>query len=487
MSNERTTSVRDEYLQKFLEDKLEIPCDCIRLTQLTEDDQKVYEAPGTLKLGKSFGLKCTFDVPTPGSSMADIFTQASSRWERTELGQIVPASEYFKLDARTSDGVQWTCDHVFVTANPDQDVSSVSFEASYAENISRAEHLAYAARLTYIEQIRLPKNRRVDEKGSDGRRFIGMDGSEGRIGNLDLTYVHRFREEPIARSELSVHAVDGYTPPRHFNVRVEETVQFCTALLARPICTEVAHGTLRSILLAKHRPALAGIASPPIQGHFAEQDFYKLATAYYEHACKDGDLELMSQISRNVGGLFDMGSASLASMVLQLCVAVEAMVQTGDLKKLVTASAQQRKVAQDVKTGVLNMPGLDALSKRFAAANDGPDKRTLEARLEALLGGLFSGGRTEDVLKLLEGAGAVAPEEIKAWKDLRHASAHGSWRPHEEHIQVHFDDLYKVMTLVYRLVFVHIGYQGKFSKRSTRGWPTVTFDGSGVRALLEPG
>lgn len=88
-------------------------------------------------------------------------------------------------------------------------------------------------------------------------------------------------------------------------------------------------------------------------------------------------------------------------------------------------------------------------------------------------------------MKLLEQSGAVTADEIKAWNKLRHPAAHGSWEPREEQMQVHFDDLFKVMTLVYRLVFVHIGYEGMFSARSTRGWPTATFNGKGVKAALK--
>lgn len=479
-----TDSVRDHYLHQFLEDELEIPCVQIRLTQQTAQDPLVYLGPGTLRLGKSFGLKCKFEAPTPGSSMEDVFTRLS--WgEQWELGQLVPIEDYFKMEAVTGEGIRWCCQHVSVTSSrPGHDVTEVSFEASHVENVSEAEKSAYAARLTYIEELRLPKNHRIEDTGRNGSQFVGRDGSKGRLANLDLTYARRFREEPVARSELTVHAVEGNVPPRHFDVRVEETMMFCSALLARPICTEVAHGTLRSILFAKHRPVDAGFASPPIKDRTAENDFYKLASAYYEHACKDGDVELMSQLTRRVASLFDMSTTSMAAIALQLSVAVEALAQTGVFQKHVTASLAQKDVADKVKSRVLQMQGLKRLAKKFEVANKGPDRRSLKERLAALLGGLSSGGRTVDVLRLLQNAGAVTAEEIAAWNKLRHPAAHGSWEPQEEQMQVHFDDLYKVMTLVYRLVFVHIGYEGMFTVRSSRGWPEATISGENVRSTL---
>jgi hypothetical protein len=483
MTDSAPTS-RDDYLHQYLEDKLRIPCVCIRLTQLAVDNPTVYEAPGTLELGKSFGVKGAFQAPKPGSSIEDVFARLSMV-EDYELGQLVREDQYFQLEAITSEGVHWTCPRVSVRERPGQDECEVRFDASYVENISQAQEAAYAARLTYVEKLRMPENRLVDETGRDGSRFRGRDGSQGRLANLDVTYVRRFRDDAVERSELTAFAIEGAVPPRHFDMRVEETMMFCSALLARPVCTELAHGTLRSILFAKHRAVDAGFASPPVQDHAAKQDFYKLASAYYEHACKDGDVELMSQLTRKVGSLFDMSTASMAAIALQLSVAVEALAQTGLFQKQVMASAQQKDVASKVKRKVLQMQGLKRLAKRFEAANTGPDRRSLKERLDALLGGLSSGARTVDVLRLLQKADAVTADEISAWNKLRHPAAHGSWEPQNEEMQLHFDDLYKIMTLVYRLVFVHIGYEGLFTARSSRNWPEATISGKNVRAVLK--
>lgn len=478
-------SVRDEYLHKFLEDKLEIPCVEIRLIQLKAKAPSVYAGPGTLQLGKSFGLQCKFEAPTPGSSMEDPFEGPFMR-ERPELGRLVQTEDYFRMEAVTSEGIRWSCQQVSVTTSrPAQDITKVTFRASHVENLSEAEEPAYAARLTYVEELHLPKNHFVKDIDRNGTQFDGWDGSKGRLANLDLTYVRRFRDEPVARSELTVHAVEGNVPPRHFDVRVEETMIFCSALLARPICTEVAHGTKRSILFYEHRPVAVSLVVPPTQRH-ADRDFYKLASAYYEHACKDGDVERMSELTRKVGSLFSIPSTSMTQIALQLSVAVEALAQTGPFRALVEASQEQKDVVTKVKQRVLGMQGLPELAKEFEVANKSVDRRSLDKRLEDLMGLLSAGGRTLDVLRLLQKSDGVAHEEIAAWRDVRNAAAHGGWKPHEEQMQKHFDDFYKLLTLVYRLVFVHIGYEGMFTLRDSRPWRAATFRGQSVRSSLQP-
>ena len=474
---------RDDYIHQYLEDKLRFPCVRIRLTRLAAQNPKVYEAPGTLELGKSFGMKGSFRAPQPGSSIEDVFAQLSMV-EDYELGQLVRDDQYFQLEAVTSEGVHWTCPRVSVRERPGQDECEVRFDASYVENISQTEESAHAARLTYIEKLRLPENHRVDEAGRNGSRFVGRDGSKGRLANLDLTYVRRFRDDTVERSELSLHAVDDAPPPRHFDMRVEETMMFCSALLAQPVCTEVAHGTLRTIAFFKHQPVQAGLVMPPLQNRFVDQDFYNLATAYYEHACRDGDVGRMSLLTRKIASLFDLSGASMAAVALGLAVAVEALAQAGQLAKRFKATREHRAVVKSIKAAVLQMPELDDLATQFEKANTLPDKRDLRDRLGALVNQLSSGGRAIDTLRLLQDLGAVTQEEVDAWNELRNPTAHGSWEPKDDTMQVHFDDLYKLVTLVYRLVFVHIGYDGRFDARNVKGWPVHEFKGKEVQAAL---
>ena len=119
-------------------------------------------------------------------------------------------------------------------------------------------------------------------------------------------------------------------------------------------------------------------------------------------------------------------------------------------------------------------------------AQAGPvDAKGVQGKIERIAGDLpevcMSAGESAQQLK---DVGAVTGEEIKAWDKLRHPTAHGSWEPKAESMQVHFDDLYKLLTLVYRLVFVHIGYDGRFDARNVRGWPVHEIKGKEAQAAL---
>lgn len=93
----------------------------------------------------------------------------------------------------------------------------------------------------------------------------------------------------------------------------------------------------------------------------------------------------------------------------------------------------------DALAATLGNQAFPELAQRFEKAKTGVDRRTLAERLTALFPMLSQGGRTKDVLTLLKGAGAVTAEEIRAWDQLRHPSAHGSWELKEDSFQVDLD------------------------------------------------
>jgi hypothetical protein len=487
MSTTRPNQVskRETYLVQFIADNLQIACTRIRLTQLGNKSPKVYEAAGTLRLGKSFGMECDLLVPAPGTTIHDAFAFLRDT-SREEVGQLIPEDQHFQLEAVEEDGTVWTHPALTLGMRTLSGAYKLSFSARYLENVAKVDDLGYACRLTYIEDLSLPNNLVVDEPRPDGSHFIGRDGSTGRLSNLDLTYRRIYMASGGHRVELEVRA-ENDTLPFHVDSRLVETLQFCTAVAASPICTEVAHGSHRSILLMRHKPAPRGLVLPPQQGSSADRCFYQLATVFYEHSCLAGDHERLSPLFAKICSIFELGAASVAPIALLLCVAVESLSQAGQLSGLTIASPEHKKVVTDALAATLANKAFPELAERFEKANTGVDRRTLAARLMALFPMMSQGGRTKDVLTILKEAGAVTTEEIRAWDQLRHPSAHGSWELKEDSFQVDLDKMYKVLTLVYRMVFFHIGYQGEFTNRGERGWPSGKFDGKAAQAhIVQP-
>lgn len=79
-------------------------------------------------------------------------------------------------------------------------------------------------------------------------------------------------------------------------------------------------------------------------------------------------------------------------------------------------------------------------------------------------------------LQQLLAKGVIADVHIRAWKAMRNAGAHGALLEDDGgRLQKHIDRYFCCLDLFYRLLFVAIGYEGRFTDYSTRGWPTSTF------------
>jgi hypothetical protein len=73
----------------------------------------------------------------------------------------------------------------------------------------------------------------------------------------------------------------------------------------------------------------------------------------------------------------------------------------------------------------------------------------------------------------------VYESHIKAWSDLRHASAHGV-TPGSDDIQTLLDLCNKVTVLMYHLIFRAVGYEGSYKDYSVHDWPKKYYRGRPV-------
>lgn len=90
--------------------------------------------------------------------------------------------------------------------------------------------------------------------------------------------------------------------------------------------------------------------------------------------------------------------------------------------------------------------------------------------------------RVQDTLRRLAREGAIADAHVTAWKDVRHAAAHGGVLEDDEvALQQHLRRFHTCLDLYYRLMYLLIGYEGKHTNYGATGWPRGTFQSASVR------
>ena len=150
-------------------------------------------------------------------------------------------------------------------------------------------------------------------------------------------------------------------------------------------------------------------------------------------------------------------------------VAVEAIVSDPAFASLATPS-------QATKDGVDQI--FEAIRK------SGTDSTLIERAISSM--GTMKSSRAVDKLFALVEIGALVKSEPTNWKMLRNPIAHGSLRIDPKALQELLDNIYGSMTLLHKLVFIIIGYDGIYSDYSKHGWHIKTFNASAFSCKLGP-
>lgn len=188
----------------------------------------------------------------------------------------------------------------------------------------------------------------------------------------------------------------------------------------------------------------------------------------FNYACANAKGKDFAPISSKLGGLFTLKGVWLDTIVLLLGVAVEGVLSE---EKLKSVAKHKSGLLEDIKTLV-------------EMVKQAPVDKSLIERVVNAVSNMKSISAADKLHALIQ-VGALEEEDRLAWKRLRNKSAHGTFEIDPEKMQHLLDDVFRLTTLVYKLVFLLIGYSGKYSNRAARGWRDDEFDARTCLAALE--
>jgi len=87
----------------------------------------------------------------------------------------------------------------------------------------------------------------------------------------------------------------------------------------------------------------------------------------------------------------------------------------------------------------------------------------------------LSNSRPVDKLYKLADDKLIEARLIKDWENLRHRMIHGE-RIQTENLQEYLNKYYSTLTLFYQLIFLKIGYTGRYTDYSVSNWPLKEFN-----------
>lgn len=454
-------SLKDnEFKQAFLGGKLAIDCLEITLTQNSLDNPRRYKLAGSLFVNPDNGVESRLVWERDADHPYDQFAPLNAM-QQIQSGDIFPEDHYFSLRAVDTAGREWTHPAVFLKRMELEQAEILTISCEFIQVELDTPDKQTLAHFVFHEELGIRMNSihsSTEPLRNRQRHTTKSTAAKGVVDGFDVDYYPVDVDKSGSAHELSAVAKPESRPPRHFDVRLLEAIQFSVAKLAWPIMREVIQGGKQTITLSKSRPFNNGHVQAAVPD-YAYGDFYRLIERYYQYTCSATQGDAAPPLSVKIGGLFTLKGVWLDTIALLLGVSVESLLNDPAYKKLGAPDDEGRGKIQKLIDYVTVAPLDTGLKKR--AAN--------------MMGGMKSSSAS-DRLHVLAKAGVINEEDINAWKSIRHAAAHGGLDVDPSKLQSLLERVNRLVVMTYKLAFFRIGYQGMYTDYGTRGWPTAQFD-----------
>lgn len=447
-----------------------IDCLEIVLTQNKVLEPREFKTSGFLRINPEVGVEGRFVLSRTDRDPIDPFGSIKNVLNRRS-GTLILDSEYYKLIARDVTGNVWSHPAVNLRKDELKEAIILTVTCDYIRTESAAVKSQVFTHFIFLDELAFPKNLPESKNflGRGGRReAFSMEASRGVSAGMDLTFDPRKHAPGERYSEFYALSASGVTQLMGFQDRLLESIRFCTATMATPIMTETVNNDTRIIELSKARPSNKGMFDAPLSCLEYADDFYRLLECYFKYACENSHDKEFAPISAKLGGLFTLKNVWLDTIALLVCVAIEGLLNEPQFKKV---GAPQKTV-------------LDKIDQILLVVENASVSKDLIPRISNVISSMKSSS-TSDRFHALVQAGALDHKDRTTWKSVRNASAHGSFNIDPNKIQTRLDEVYRLITVVYKLVFLRIGYRGLYTNYAEHGWNVAEFQSDVYQANLD--
>ncbi|MDM0008380.1 hypothetical protein QTI51_26650 [Variovorax sp. J22G73] len=471
MAIRNITLADEQFKTAFVDGKFVIDCIEIKLTQNGADAPATYSSPGYLLTGPEIGAECRLVCLRKEGETLDIFGSLK-RVADLRSGRIIPDTYYYMLEACDVAGNTWTHPAASIVFQEHADSITLNVSCDYLRCSLPGPSGQTWTDMVVLEELEFPMNvvneKRLFVRGKESSMMFET-ASAGTADTLSIIYDAR-KGSPAEPRFSELYAAGDATAPKAFEERLLEAVRFATATMFWPVITETVQDGARTLELSKARPAPGGkMINPPLNPRGSDRDFYALVSSYYKHACATATGNDVSPISAKLGGLYTLKSVWIDTVALVVSVAIESLVKGEKFKDLGSVDPELKRQMEIMK----------------AAIDESTADKSFRGRGLGLIGRMGEVGIKEK-LTALANCGALASTDPETWRKLRNSAAHGSLRIDPAKMQEMLDNVFKSVTMVYKLVFMEIGYAGKYTDFSQHGWPRESFNAEACWNATKP-
>jgi len=454
-------------LLEFFDKSFVISCPQMTLTQLVTNSPKVYQGSGsvTRTSSRQLELKLLYsDNVSYSSFLGEVFEDYGDKTGKiisdksAGIGRLVPEDRYFDLNATDDQGRVWTSKRFLI------DKSSQSNQITITAQLYKISHTAQvlsdenpSLRLQLSEIINIP--------------FSVGETKEGEPTLIDHVNFTACGYEFIIRHESNGTLIE-VTPnsgdlPAFIETRVCEALQFVVGVSISWSTLELKQSDQKTIAIQAESNRDSRDKQikplPPIRFNSIDtnEDIWNLYAKYVCHILTYPKEEF-HPMSGWVGRVIDANSPIVEKRILVLSVAIEGLLEIDIFKEKLMINR-----AKTIKIQVSEL--LDKVEEMKL-------EKTLNDRTTNFLNSINANPiRPIDKLNELSKEGLLDKKLVSSWKKNRDDFAHGRTIEREE-IKKYSILCGQLNVLFNHLIFLIIGYTGKYTDYSEEGWIKKDFN-----------
>lgn len=438
----------------------ELDCPRMTLRKSAKNGIDVYEGGGYVKRTPDGDLRFKL-YSARQLNFARIF------YSKAKLGQLIDDEEYYELSATDVKGRIWksTCILPNTSGYAGEEGVAVSGKLNDLICTSKKQppsiHKYSNFNMKFFHAFKIPCNTGTQSSITIGGRIRGQHVSldTAQFESCDCEFEMRTENGMVT---FGATANVNRLPP-NLEVRALESLQFVLAIPLEWVVLQKSEGDVETISIKRVSAKLSKTQlGPPIDFRDPRnvQFVWKLYDKYLSYVLRYEEAHKYHPLSVFVHQVMRGSEGSIEAKMLTLGIAVEGVLREAfpDLAKLPEQESKELEKARQV---------IDKSSL----------KKECKERIKGAICSWTERSATDRLCSLVE-SGVIERNEVDAWKDIRHPSAHATLLDLRD-LQKFTDLCHTVTVLFYKLIFHAIGYKGKYTNYSTHGWPLKDYPAVG--------
>jgi hypothetical protein len=423
----------------------------IKLTQLGDGSNRIFVGPGLIEQNGDGAL--TYKIfYNSGFSLDKFF----DHFNNLTIGKLIPENQYYSFEGIDIYGRKWISEKIAIDFHTSEDFTVIHENIHNISTTTTLPLIEGSERSGQFHQVWIPKKIRLPSNLSTSiKHFVGDDEMKSSISRSAAEYKNSFLRILLFHDEdwLVIQIKVGEDNFYPFVLeRVLSAIQYILAEPMNWVIYEKRKKCLCTLSLVpfKEKHKKSRFHEPILGVHSNENDIWKLFDKYLNHIIQY-DNDPKDPISGIISKCLHASQGSFDAFSLTLSLAVEEILNIAfkDIEVPMKIKEEDiRKFKEEVKQ-------LDI-------------EQYFKDRIESFIGYVQNITATDRLRELVEHT-PITRKEYDNWKDIRNYFAH----PDDSKLdtQEKVDKTYSVMTLLHKLIFLKIGYQGIYNDYGEIRWP----------------